>query len=269
MEALGRMAGGIAHDFNNYLAIILGNTEYLMEEISTGGPWYEAVKDMKNASLNAREVVRQILLFSQMDLEEQTQEYLKIDTFIQEQLPLIKAIVPRSILLEYDYHSRNDCNVVVVRSQMQRIFFNLIINAVHAIGDRSGHPVAGPVRKNHPIEVSVYSDSPAGGCISIAVTTTTFTEKSDVNNIYDSIAPGKYVTVIIRDNGCGIPPGNMEKIFDPYFTTKATGQGFGIGLSVVHGIVKSLKGTIHVQSIVNKGSTFSVFFPAAGIRKGV
>lgn len=282
MEAMGLMAGGVAHDFNNYLAVILGNTELLMEDISDNEPSYEILEEMHKASLNARDIIRQILLFSRPEWEEESAESsLSLNEFIRSQLPLIKAMLPRSIVLDYRYNGSNGGLVCATMFQIQRILFNLILNASYAICGFSGYSLEQLTGKNPSNSTSVSvnassqkssfqnKESLKSGTISIVVEHIDIeaaVDQGDLDSLiltdqYDLIPSGKYVTMTIQDNGHGIPSENIEKLFDPYFTTKPIGDGSGIGLSVVHGIVKHLKGFIRVRSEVNRGSSFTVFLP--------
>jgi len=284
MEAMGLMAGGVAHDFNNYLAIILGNTELLMEDLSVNEPSYEILEEMQKASLNARDIIRQILLFSRPEWEEEyTEASLNLNEFIRSQLPLIKSMMPRSIVLDYRYNGSNGGMVCATMSQIQRILLNLILNASYAICGFSGYSVGQltgkkpsdststsvPVNASSQKKFFQNKESLKSGNISIVVEhidIESAADQVDLNSLiltdqYDLIPSGKYVTMTIHDNGHGIPAEDIEKLFDPYFTTKPIGDGSGIGLSVVHGIVKHLKGFIRVKSEVNMGSSFTVFLP--------
>ncbi|MBF0379291.1 MAG: hypothetical protein HQK72_17685 [Desulfamplus sp.] len=272
MEAIGRMAGGIVHDFKNYLFIILGNTELLMYEIPVTDPNYSCIEDIQKAANSAKSLIHEIATFRKSDIEEceideSEEEYLNIDTVIQAQVALIKSMVSRIVAIDYSYNSSDECFVRASSSQLQRIFFNIVINAVHAIcGDSLG------INK-------ICEELPIEGHIDITVKPVLIENRDEYSNIYDFLKkggesgninaialyelkiPGKYVALTISDSGSGITPDNLEKIFDPYFTTKPSGKGSGIGLSVVLGIVKHLGGAIHVQSEVNKGTFFTVILP--------
>ncbi len=283
MEAIGRMAGGIAHDFNNYLFIILGNTEFLMSDIVANEIHYGCLRDIQQAANNAKNIIGEIATFRRSDIDEYDLEdknitYLHIDTAIRAQISLVKAMLPKSIQLDY-LNSNLDTSVVrASSSQIQRVLFNLVINAAHAILGNSYDLLA---------NTEISKKSKIVGSIQIIVKTVTMKDKNplaaiykavdelddnsslnlrgdSIVNLYESIVHGKYVAITIYDNGNGIAPDNLEKIFDPYFSTKPVGHGSGIGLSVVHGIVKHLKGALYVQSELNKGTCFTVFLPHVG-----
>lgn len=273
MEAIGRMAGGIAHDFNNYLFIILGNLELLMNDIPATDSNYSCLEDIQKAAISAKSIIHEIATFrraeiNESEINESEEEYLNIDTVIRAQVALIKSMISRTISIDYSYHSsNNECFVRASSSQLQRIFFNIAINAVDAIYGDSFDPN------------KMYEELPINSHINITLKPIVIENRDDWNNIcdllkkergesnyisvlYEFAMPGKYVALTISDSGHGITPDNLEKIFDPYFTTKPIGKGSGVGLSVVLGIVKHLRGTIHVQSEVDKGTSFTVFLPS-------
>ncbi|MBF0201689.1 MAG: hypothetical protein HQK66_10325 [Desulfamplus sp.] len=264
MEAMGRMAGGIAHDFNNYLAVILGNTELLMDEIYSGDPCRSMLEEMKSASLKARDVIRQILIFSRPDIDEDYGVTINPDTVIREIIPLLRTLVPRSINFDYCCHDIYSSHIMATPSQLQRILVNLIVNAVHAV-------TTSRESKNDITRGSILI-SLSHIAIKGDETGLNFSNKDDPSAPYHLFNPldnsntfktGKYIILDVKDNGHGISHQHLEKIFDPYFTTKDVGEGSGIGLSVVHGLVSRLKGGIRVESQVGKGTGFTILFPEA------
>ncbi|MBF0303472.1 MAG: hypothetical protein HQK73_10545 [Desulfamplus sp.] len=282
MEAIGRMAGGIAHDFNNYLFIILGNTEFLMNNIPTNDIHYGCLGDIEEAANNAKNIIGEIATFRRSDMEDYTQykeaRNLNIDTVIRAQISLVKAMLPKSIEVDYSHRDRTNSVVRANSSEIQRILFNLVINSAHAILGNSCDLAKNVETSKKPIIVgtihiivksAIVGDGASEAAIYQALKQSEeedlILKGENIVNQYDSIKPGKYVAITIHDSGNGISPDNLEKIFDPYFTTKPAGQGSGIGLSVVHGIVKHLKGAIHVQSEVNKGTAFTVLLPDVGM----
>lgn len=231
MEAVGTLAGGVAHDFNNILAIILGCSELAGDPLSDDHPSLEYLKEIKLAVLRAKEVIRQLLSFSQKS--DQTKEPLPVAPLVKESLKLMRATTSANIELQADI--ADDCFMVMANpSQIHQVMINLCANAAHATRD--------------------------GGTIEVGLQNRIF-ESNDSK--VDSLEPcGKYLQLIIRDTGCGMTSELIERIFDPYFTTKDVGKGTGMGLAVVHGIVQSLGGTIKVESVPGRGTAFNIYLPA-------
>ncbi len=231
MEAIGTLAGGIAHDFNNILGIIVGNTELMMNDISEWNPTRYNLEEVRKASLRARDMVRQILSFSrQTELESKP---IRIRPIIEESLKLIRSSIPTTIEIRKNLSTHSD-TILGDPTQINQILMNLCTNAAHAM------------RKN-------------GGIIEVSLKNMDLDEQDESR--YQDLTPGKYLALSVRDTGHGIEPGIVERIFDPYFTTKEVGEGSGMGLSVVHGIVKNHNGAIHVYSEPGEGTTFNVYFP--------
>lgn len=230
MESFGTLAGGIAHDFNNILGIIIGNTELAMDDLPKWNPAYLNLEEVLKASSRAKDVVRQLLSFTRRtNLEKKP---VNIGLIIQESLKLLRASIPTSIELRQNIPK--DINTILANStQINQILINLSTNAHHAM--------------------------PYGGILEISLKNVALDEEKAAQ--YPDLTPGQYVNLKVSDTGQGISAKEMHRIFDPYFTTKDIGKGSGMGLSVVHGIVKSHEGSISVESQYGQGTTFSIFFP--------
>jgi PAS domain S-box-containing protein len=232
MEAIGTLAGGIAHDFNNILGIILGNTELAMDDVPEWNPARFNLQEVRTASLRAKDVVHQLLSFARKTkLEKKPTDIIPI---IKESLKLLRSSIPTSIELRQNI-TKNADTILADPTQINQVLINLCTNAHHAMPD-------GGI-----LEVSLRN---------IELDEETATQCFDLN-------PGQYVNLTVSDTGHGIPQGDIDhdRIFDPYFTTKEVGKGTGMGLAVVHSIVKSHRGTISVESKLGKGTTFHIYFP--------
>ncbi len=231
MESIGTIAGGIAHDFNNILGIIVGNAELAMESLPVWNPSFNNIKEIKTASLRARDVVSQLLSFSRKtELEKKP---VDITMVIKESINLIRASIPSNIEIRQDVPETVD-TILADATQIHQVLINLCTNASHAMADD-------------------------GGLLEIILRSKMLEEKSD--EINKGLLPGNYIELIVKDSGSGIDPDTHGKIFDPYFTTKEVGKGTGMGLSVVHGIVTNHNGGIFVNSKPGKGSIFTILFP--------
>jgi PAS domain S-box-containing protein len=230
MESFGTLAGGIAHDFNNILGIIIGNTELAMDDLPKWNPAHLNLEEVLKASSRARDVVRQLLSFTRRTKLEK--KPINIARIIQESRKLLRSSIPTSIELRQNIPKNID-TILANPTQINQILINLSTNAHHAM--------------------------PYGGILEISLKNVELDEASAAQ--YPDLNPGRYVNLKVSDTGHGISAKEMDRIFDPYFTTKEVGKGTGMGLSVVHGIVKSHEGTISVQSEYGQGTTFSIFFP--------
>ncbi len=231
MEAIGTLAGGIAHEFNNILGIIVGNTELAMGGVPEWNTAHYNLEEVKTASLRARDIVKQILSFSR-----QTEHELKpvnIASIIDESIKFIRSSIPTDIEIKKDISARLD-TINADSTQIHQILLNLCTNAAYAMRDQ-------------------------GGILEIFLKNVELDENTEKN--YEGLNPGIHVKLTVSDTGHGIEKEDIEHIFDPFFTTKEVGQGTGMGLSVVHGIVKEHNGSITVQSKPGKGTTFHVLFP--------
>jgi len=233
MEAIGTLAGGIAHDFNNILSAIIGYTELAEYEIPEGSKTREKLKEVLKAGLRAKDLVKQILAFSRQG--DQERKPLQISHIVKESLKLLRASLPTTI--EIRRNIEPDTGIIEADpTQIHQVMMNLCTNAAHAMNNKGG-----------VLEVEIRNVK---------------VENQDIGLEYPNVPPGHYVLLTIRDTGHGISAGVVERIFDPYFTTKEKGEGTGLGLAVVHGIVKSYGGVITVYSEIGKGSTFNIYLPA-------
>ncbi len=233
LEAVGTLAGGIAHDFNNILAIIIGNAELTLDDTPSGHSARENIREIITASMRAKDVVQQLLSFSRKSTH--VKKPIKIHTVIEESAKLLRASIPSTIGIKTVIPS--DSKVIMADPiQIHQVILNLCTNAAHAM------------EKN-------------GGILEIGIDDIDLDPES--SSKYLDIPPGAYIQMVVSDTGCGIAPEIMDKVFDPYFTTKETNKGSGIGLSVVHGIVKNHGGAISIYSELGQGTTVKVFFPVS------
>lgn len=235
MEAIGTLAGGIAHDFNNILSSVIGYTELCLDQLAGGSLLHSNLSEVLVAGMRARDLVRQILTLSRRD--EHEKKPVPVVSLVKEALKMLRSTTPTSIAFEEDV-SEQDLIINADPTQIHQVIMNLATNAVHAMAEMEGR-----------LEVSVQPIR--------------FEERIDPH--YIDIRPGRYVRIAVSDTGTGIPEADREKIFEPYFTTKDKGRGTGLGLSVVHGIVKSHDGHISVYSEPGEGTTFHVYLPLAEI----
>jgi len=231
MEAIGTLAGGIAHDFNNILSAIIGYSELALREISEETKLYSYVQGVRKAGKRARNLVSQILSFSRRSEEER--KPIQITPILKESLKLLRASLPATIEIRQNFGTHLG-NVLADPTQIHQVIMNLCTNAAHAMREKGG-----------VLEVSLEG---------VDVDTFFATQHPD-------IVSGQYLKLTVSDTGCGMTMEVMEKIFDPYFTTKEKGVGTGLGLAVIQGIVKSHRGTITVESNPGMGSTFTIFLP--------
>ena len=233
MEAMGTLAGGIAHDFNNSLSSVIGYTEIALDDVPKESVLHSNLQEVFQAGCRARGLVKQIIAFSrQSDLEKKA---LEISPLVKEALKFMRASIPTTI----DIHESIETGlnpVLTDPTQINQILMNLCTNAAHAMQEK-------------------------GGTLEVSLTNVTLAD-SDFKFRHSDMSPGPYLRLSISDTGHGMSPNVLERIFDPYYTTKEMGEGTGLGLAVVHGIVKSLDGVITVYSERGKGSTFNVYLPA-------
>lgn len=230
MEAIGTLAGGIAHDFNNILSAIMGYIELAMLDVGESTDLNRYLQQVLIAVNRARDLVDQILTFSR-----QTERELKpvqLKPILKEVFKLLRALLPATIEMQQDIKSES--LVLADPTQIHQLIINLCTNAAHAMDEKGG-----------TLEVKL-SDVKLGD---------SFTDR------HPGLCPGKFIELTVSDTGHGMAPEVMERIFDPFFTTKEKGKGTGIGLSAVHGIIKSHGGGITVTSETDKGSIFRVFLP--------
>lgn len=238
MEAVGTLAGGVAHDFNNMLTPILGYTDLVMAKLPSGDVLRQELEEVKRSALRAKDLVRQILSFSR----QKGQELICLDVhpILGECLKMLRSTLSSTIVFHEDI--ARDCGHIMADPiQIQQILINLCTNAAHAMEARGG-----------TLNVSLHE---------------TVVRPGDTIDGQD-VRPGKYVRLVVGDTGCGMDKATLERIFEPYFTTKEQGKGTGIGLALVHGIVKGHGGYISVYSEVGRGTTFSLYFPVCCDTRG-
>ena len=233
MEAIGTLAGGIAHDFNNILGIILGYTELTRFHLPPEAPESLNLIQIQDACLRAKELVKQILAFSRKSDREKHPVY--IGFILKEALKLLRPALPATIEIKLDINTADGSDLILAdATQMHQVIMNLSSNAADAMSRQGG---------SLEIDLSEISIS-----------------SSDLVHFPD-LTPGSYVCISFKDSGCGIEPSNIERIFEPYFSTKGLSRGTGLGLAVVHGIVKEHKGEVKVYSELGKGSVFKIYLP--------
>jgi PAS domain S-box-containing protein len=233
LESLGTLAGGIAHDFNNVLLAINGNTKLAIADLPADHPVQLSLSEIAKAGARAADLVQRILGFSRP--QEQKREIYQLQPIVEEGLKLVRATLPA--LIEIQTNFRPGLPPVSVDStQIHQVIVNLATNAAHAIGDRPG-----------VIEVRLDAVE---------------LDDRDTNRA-PGLHPGRYVRLYVGDTGCGMTRETLDRIFDPFFTTKPVGQGTGLGLSVVHGIVRGHDGAITVYSQPGQGTAFHLYFPAS------
>ena len=232
MEAVGTLAGGIAHDFNNILAPILGYTEMLMERLPEERVLLERLGIIHDSGNRAKELVAQILTFARKGEEEKMP--VEAQSLLKEALKFTRSTFPSSIEIRQKIDM--SCHPVLAHpTQLHQVMMNLLTNARHAIGNSGG-----------VLSISLQEVNP------------------EVNDLGQTGSPGgKQLCLTVTDSGHGMAPKVLERIFEPYFTTKKKGEGTGLGLAVSHGIVESMGGRIAVTSAPGKGTTFRVYIPLA------
>ncbi len=231
MEAIGTLAGGIAHDFNNILGIIIGNIELAYDDIPSWNPARKNMDEVKIACFRARDVVRQLLSFSRKT--KQSQKPVVINDIVTESTKLLRASIPTTIDINVHLLKENP-RILADATQIHQVIINLCTNAAHAMEEE-------------------------GGILGVEVVKVHIGDEDLLD--FGEIETGDYIQIIVTDTGQGIDPEIQKKMFDPYYTSKETGKGTGLGLAVVHGIVKNHNGAISVHSELKKGSTIRVFFP--------
>jgi PAS domain S-box-containing protein len=233
MESLGTLAGGIAHDFNNILGAILGYAEMAQYECPADSRLEYYATQITKAGYRAKELVQQILLFSRQGSSEKGP--IDVGRVVDEAFKLIKASLPANIEILANI-SHDLAPIFANEIHIHQIVMNLCTNAYYAMKS-------------------------FGGTLNVSLTAVAI-QDHDIKT-FSEIQPGNYLKLSISDTGCGIPSDIINRIFDPYFTTKPIGEGTGLGLSTIHGIVKDHSGSIKVYSEVGIGTTFHIFLPTA------
>lgn len=231
MEAIGTLAGGIAHDFNNILTAILGYADMVRDTLTPESQAGQDIEQVLKAGRRARELVRHILQFSRQS--ERDYGPLQIHLIVKEALKLLRAAIPTNIAIQQNIDPQ--CGVILSDpTEIHQIVMNLCTNAAHAMEQ-------------------------GGGTLDVGLAAVTLTA-AEIEN-HPGVEPGPYILLSVRDTGAGIDATILDRIFDPYFTTKKQGEGTGMGLAVVHGIVKNHGGMITVRSSPGQGCVFQVYFP--------
>lgn len=236
MEAIGELASGIAHDFNNILTAIMGNAQLACKKVASDHPLQPNLIRILEASDRASRLVQQILTFSHQHALSRT--VMALSPVVNEALDLLRATLPAGVELTATFDAATP-QVLADATQIYQVLMNLCTNAWHALNKQSGDIVVdlAAVRLTQP-----------------------------VHSLFATLPPGHYACLCVRDTGCGMDSETVARIFEPFYTTKPVGQGTGLGLSLVHGIVRGHEGTIVVDSYLGKGTTISVYFPAAEAR---
>jgi PAS domain S-box-containing protein len=233
MEAIGTLAGGVAHDFNNLLAAILGNLALAQEDVGAHHPARESLGEIQRAAMRARQLVQQILTFSRRQTQEL--ELQLLTPLVEEALGLLRSLLPAGVRLNARLPS-TPLPVMADATQVQQVLMNLCTNAWQAMDNQAG-------------DVTV-----ALRVVDIDVAQALRLE---------GLTSGRYACLSVTDNGPGMDPDTLRRIFEPFFTTKPPGTGTGLGLAVVHGIVKTHRGAIDVSSAPGEGTRFDVYLPLA------
>ena len=232
MEAIGTLAGGIAHDFNNILAAMLGYSELALTKLSPDSPVCRYLDEVLTAGFRAKDLVRQILAFSRQS--EPKKQMVDLKHLIQESIQLLKATLPKTIHIETRFREQEAGWVLADPTELQQVIINLCTNAEHAMRETGGTLTIQLTR----IEVS-----------------------PEFAKTHPPLKPIPHLYMTVQDTGSGISKKIQPRIFDPFFTTKELGEGTGMGLSVVHGIVAHHEGIIKLENTGPQGTRFGVYLP--------
>jgi signal transduction histidine kinase/ActR/RegA family two-component response regulator len=230
MEAIGTLAGGIAHDFNNILSAILGNVELAQLDIPADNRVGSYLAQILKATNRAKDLVRQILSFSRKSTP--TSRVIDPVPTVVEALEMLQAILPATIGVRSDL-SIQECRILADSTQLQQVVMNLCTNGAHAMEQR-------------------------GGILSVALKERQLT---DVTAKELGLAPGAYIVLSVSDTGSGMSPETLQRIYEPFFTTKESGKGTGMGMAMVYGFVKGCSGSIQINSEPGKGTQCHIFLP--------
>jgi two-component system sensor histidine kinase EvgS len=230
MEAMGRLAGAIAHDFTNFLQAILVFAETAKFEISADSPVRYQLDGIQKTVFRAKELIHQIKVFSRQNLL--VPKAIRLKAVVQKAVASVKNIVPDTIELRLSIDS--DARIMADEVPIEQVVSNLCMNAVNAMGE-------------------------TGGTLTVGLSTVELTRETARRD--PELRPGLYAKLTVADTGQGIPADHQERIFEPFFTTRKREGGTGMGLAIVHGIVKGYEGVISVESEVGKGSAFEILWP--------
>jgi PAS domain S-box-containing protein len=231
LEALGTLAGGIAHDFNNILGAMVAFIDLIRIDVNDRMSVLEHVAELKSASHRARDLVQQILTFSRT--QKPSRSVTKVDFAVRDALKLLRSSLPSSVVMKSSFDVQAPL-VLADASQVHQIVMNLGTNAAHAMLERGG-------------ELSLHVD--------LAVV------DEELSRRRPDLRPGRYARIAVSDTGHGMDEATLKRIYEPFFTTKKQGEGTGLGLAVVHGIVRDHDGAIAVESHVGRGTKIEVFLP--------
>ena len=231
MESVGRLAGGVAHDFNNMLGVILGHLEFALEQVPPTQPLHADLKEVQKAARRSADLTRQLLAFARKQTI--APKVLDLNEMVDGMFKMLKRLIGENVDLAWTPGAEL-WPVKMDPSQIDQILANLCVNARDAVGE-------------------------AGGKVIIA--TGNVVVDKDSCQEHPELEPGKYVRLVVTDNGCGMNLDTQGHLFEPFFTTKGLGESTGMGLSTVYGIVKQNHGFIYVSSEPGKGSTFTIYLP--------
>ena len=242
MEAIGTLAGGIAHDFNNIIATILGNIDLAIDDTAGNAAAQKSIEEIRRAARRARDLVQQILSFSRRQPMERKR--ISLQPVIEESVRLMRATYPARVQISVDCDAHVP-EVLADATQIQQALLNLGTNAMQAAG-------------SVPQTIDIRLDT--------VILDAVFAKTSPALRAMHLSRPDLTVRLTIKDGGPGMDEATLARIFEPFFTTKPMGEGTGLGLPVVRGIVHSHEGAIMVASDPAKGSTFTIYLPAAPSR---
>lgn len=233
MQAVGTMAGGIAHDFNNIISAILGNVELARQDAGAMSPALVSLNEIDKAGRRARDLVRQILTFSRNESPKRIP--IQLAEVVHETMRLLKVALPPTVKMLVSIDPSTP-PVLADATQVGQALLNLCTNAIQAIGAQRGTV---SIELGHNLQIGTGQVERRGG------------------------VRGQHVRLAVRDTGSGIDADTLQRVFEPFFTTKPVGQGTGLGLAVVHGVMRTHQGTVDVQSTPDTGSVFTLYFPVA------
>ncbi len=245
MQAIGTLAGGIAHDFNNILATILGNVDLAHEELGNNARVGESLLEIRKAGGRARDLVQQILSFSRRQATEFAPTAL--GSVVEESVRLMRASLPARVKIEVQCAAGVPL-VLADATQIEQVLINLGTNAAQAMRNSPGHI---RIKLDTVTHDAVLADEPQA--------------LLDMRKLH-ATPSGRIVRLTVNDDGPGMDVATRKRIFEPFFTTKPVGEGTGLGLSVVHGIVQAHRGAIVVESETGKGATFTLYLPLAQVQ---
>ncbi len=233
MEAIGTLAGGIAHDFNNILSALLGYTELSLDDLPPEHPVHDNLEQILTCTNRAAKLVKQILTFSRKNEQEQEKQPVQVSAIVKEVLGMLRSSLPTTIKICRKINAEAS-KVQGNPTQIHQVLLNLCTNASHAMGQNPG-------------------------TLEVGLDDVCFETQTRIADEY--LAEGSYVKLSVSDTGCGMTPEILKRIYEPFFTTKSPNEGTGLGLPVVHGIVKSHGGAMNVTSTPGQGTTFEIYFP--------